>query len=131
MSVAYQNSKAVAAIASGSDTEVELEVPYRGVLNRLIIKQTSGTIAGFTFDVYSRTLTGAPLDTDLYRVQSQQTPAGASSEQYGLNLGYVNQDDQDADTLRPTGRLIVVINPGGSGNKDFEFSWTTTSGSLT
>ena len=43
-----------ASVTGGVSNCVELPVPPRGVLDRLVVKQTDGTLEDFDFIVYNR-----------------------------------------------------------------------------
>jgi len=128
------------AIASGSGTTIALPAPPRGVVSRLIVKQVDGALEGFTFDIYSRveaaednsvSQDGTSYDPELYKLQATQTVGGGNnlSEQYGLALGYVNQDTRRLEGI-PRTQIHIEITPGGSGNKTFQIAWTILSPAL-
>jgi hypothetical protein len=138
---------------SDSPNCVELPAPYRGHLRRLIVVQVDGSADGFSYDLYDRfdacgqeipimsppstttsttTTTNAPwlepefLESLLHKLQDTQTVAAASmsKEQYSLDLSYINRDEQDPITKRPTPALYMDVRPAGSGVKTFRIAYT-------
>lgn len=123
---------------SGEWLCVEMPAPARGVLERVIVKQIDGTLAGFTFDILDRrdACEGEPVssmglddietrDKALHRVAGQVVVAASSStsERYNLSAEYCNQDEQDV-TRRPTTRLYLDLKPDGTGAKTFQIAYT-------
>jgi hypothetical protein len=122
----YKQTTATSAEAN----KVTVTAPYRGVLNKIIVKQTSGTLAGFTVDVYDCD-PDAPPDTDnkdVHQIIGRLTVAAASdtAASYQLNAAYLNREITSGDaSLRPKGRITLVITPAGSLSKPFHIGITT------
>ena len=132
-------------LTSGTDTCVELPAPPRGVLRRFTVKQISGTLEGFTFNLLDRkdacaaiaeisgdAEPGAPpeqanklLDRELHRLLPEVTvtSGNALDEQYNLQMGYQNRDEQDVRRT-PESRIYLDIRAAGSGVKDFQVAYT-------
>lgn len=124
---------------SGESNCVTLIAPTRGVLTRITVKQTSGTLDGYTYTIYNRldACSGAtnmdsndedgviPMDPELYQIAETQTVSAAAAvgALYQQVVVYENRDEQDATNRRPTGALYVAITPAGSGAKDFQISY--------
>lgn len=129
---------------AGQENCIALEVPFRGFLQRLVVKQTSGTLSGYSFDLYDRRdacaiyAESSQADEDfenelqakeVHRLIATQTVAGgqAVSAQYGLSIGYENRDERLPDSRRATGKLYLSITPGGTGAKTFAIGYTVAS----
>lgn len=126
---------------SGVDNCLELPVPPRGTLMRLIVKQVDGALDGFEFDLYDRN-DACPgvsqescnpgdeaFDPDMHKIAATVTvaPAAASSEQFQLWTPYDNKDslcDGLHASKRP--RLYMRLAPSGGGTKTFEVGFTVT-----
>ena len=132
MSIPYTAIVSAPVLPSGTNNTVTVSVPNRGIVTKLIVKQTSGTLEGYTVDLYSRIeAANGDADTfenDLYKLMSQVTVASlaAVTEQYALVSPYVNEDDRNAVLEKPLNQLHLRINPSGSGNKNFEIAITVT-----
>ena len=132
MSIPYTAIVSAQTLPSAANSTVTVNVPNRGIVTKLIVKQTSGTLEGYTVDLYSRIeAANGDLDTfenDLYKLMSQVTVASSASvtEQYALVSSYVNEDDRDTILEKPLNRLHLRINPAGTGNKNFEIAITVT-----
>lgn len=133
-------------VTSGQDVCVELPAPPRGALLKLVIKQISGALDGFTANMYNRQdacaavaeisssfepTPGVPdfganklLDPELHRIIPEVSVAASSdiSAQYQLTAGYENRDEQDIRRTA-TSRLYLDINAGGSGDKQFQVAY--------
>lgn len=122
---------------SGSATCLELFAPPRGVLRKLVIKQTDGTLAGYVANVYNRSGACADLaevsssfddqdllDPELHRICDEitVTTSNALSSQHELNCPYQNLDEQDVRRT-PKSRIYLEINPSGSGDKTFQVTY--------
>lgn len=126
---------------------VELPAPPRGILTRLIVKQTAGTLGGFSFDVYDRRQAceftslsvndpdaeegggvAQGLEPELHMIMDTVTVTAGNevSAQYDLVRPYVNQDDRD-QTQRPTPMLYMTLDPVGGGAKTWQIAYTITS----
>jgi hypothetical protein len=126
---------------------IEMPAPPRGVLSRLIVKQIEGALQGFTFDVFDReqacldssyeiSEAGAEdgggvaqgLEEELHKVLATVDVAAstATSEQFGLERPYVNQDDRDQRET-PRSMLYFRLDPSGDEAKVFQIAYTITS----
>lgn len=141
MSTPYVRGIRAAGLTSAQPNCVPLPCPSRGTLRRLIVRQTSGTLAGFTFDLLDRsevcadgtTTTPEPstaepllMHEELHKLQATQTVAGSASTsaQYALEILYENRDARPERGLGPTNNLYLEITPAGTGDKDFEVVYT-------
>lgn len=120
---------------SGTPLVFEIPAPISGVLNRLVVKQTSGALAGFTVDIYTSEAPSGD-DTDDYseveddtgdaaafQVLPTQTVNAAASTLalYEKNYGYVV--NELAGEGRRKSSLFVKITIAGTGVKEFDFSY--------
>lgn len=139
MSGAIKTSQFEFDAEGGENRCIELPAAARGKLERLVIKQISGAVAGFTYDVLDRrdaceseaaisssfdTIT--LLDKELHRIMPQQVVVGAADSHFDMAYTYQNQDEQPA-TLTPKTRIYLDIAPGGSGTKTFQVAYTVES----
>ena len=130
MGVPTAKSQAV-TVTAGQDNVVRLSVPSRGFLRRLIIEQTSGAAAGFTFTLYDA-LEGAGNESEgiddvpvASRIFPPTTVAGSVYEDHTLNVPYANRDP---NTVGVPGRGIYLrLHPQGSGSKNFTIAYTVDS----
>lgn len=125
-------------IVGGTTQCVRLNVPYRGTLTRLIVRQTFGTVDGFTLNLFDRAdaCAGAVeqssnLDDDtqlhdsaVHQIMAEQTPPGDILELYDLSIPYANQDEQDLTSRRPSDALWMEITVTGEGTKSFDLGFT-------
>lgn len=129
MSLPYQNETQV-SLNSGVETILKLPAPARGSVQRLLIRQTTGTKAGYIANLYCKQppanlgSSAGPdgIALEMFRVLPLiQVAAGEiDSQQFQLNAGYQNRDN----TVVPTTNLYLAITPNGSGAKTFDISWT-------
>lgn len=140
MGVPYSNSYEFADLASGEDHCLQLRVPPRARLNRLIVKQTAGSADGFEFDLYDRKAAcpgvsqesceegDEAFDPDIHQIMDTVTVSmsNTSSKQFGLVLPYRNRDSL-CDGLHASTRpaLYLRLNLSGSGPKTVQVAVTT------
>jgi len=131
MTVPYTNHTSFDA-ASGEPTCVAIDTPPRGIITRLVVKQVTGTLAGFDVDLHdsltacgSLSSSAGDVDDELHQILATDTVAAAAavSGQYNIAAPYVNQDPRD-DRQIPTSKLYLEVTPAGSGVKTFQASWT-------
>ena len=87
---------------------------HRGELNRLIVRQTSGTLDGFQVDAFSKEAAG-PSD----RIMPTRSAAAlaAAVELFDVRYGFWNRDGTPSI---PTRKFYLRIEPAGDPDKDFE-----------
>lgn len=122
----YKQTSATSAQAN----KVTINAPYRGELVRLVIKQTSGTLAGYTVDVYDCDPDSPPNsdDKDVHQIVGRVTVACSASTSItsDIRAPYINQEITSGDaSLRPKGRITLVITPAGTLAKNFHIGITT------
>jgi hypothetical protein len=118
------------SVTSGTPYKLQLGAPYRGELNRIVVKQTSGTLAGFTVDVYDCDPDSPPNtdDKDVHKILGTITVAGSASTaaEYDKRYAYANKEIDSTDlSLRPKSRITIVINASGTLAKPFHVGITT------
>ena len=141
MSTPYVRGLKAVDLTSGQPNCVPIACPPRGTLRRIIVRQTSGALEGFSYDLLDRsevcadgtTTTPEPstaepllLHEELHKLQATQVVAGSASTsaQYAAEILYENRDARPEKGLAPTARLYVEITPAGTGDKDFEIVYT-------
>lgn len=133
MAVPYERSFDFQAV-SGEDAIVELGVPIRGIINRLIVNQVGGNAEGYSFDIYdqeqavlvavgSASSESAQQQPNQHKVIPTQTVGAGSRavEHFEKQWAFGNHDGTPSTRK---GRLYMRINPVGSGTKGFEISYT-------
>lgn len=131
-------------VEAGSAVCVELPAPPRGLLNRLVIKQTTGVLSGLTCEVLDRkdACTSVDevsnsfdpdadfqrnplLDVELHRIVADITVAGGSALYEGFNLdaGYENRDEYDIRRT-PNTRIYLDLTVAGTGTKRIQVAYT-------
>lgn len=125
-------------VVSGSENCAVLLAPTRGTLRRLIVKQISGTLDGFTFNLYDRLDACSTeeevsssfdqinlFDPELHRICPEVTitATNALSELFDVEHGYENQDEQDIRRT-PNSRIYLSINASGAGTKIFQITYS-------
>lgn len=141
MTIPYTREITVSA-QGGQHACVKLPVPPLGIITRFIVKQLTGATDGFSFEVYDRgdCCAGENLDSlnpndlisridpDLHRVMAKQTVSSGqnASSQFNVQYPYVNRDERDPTTMKPTYALYLDLLPSGSGAKDFAVAFTVT-----
>lgn len=131
MSVPYQKT-VTATVTAGIDNAVELPMPVRGTVQRLVIAQVGGT-AAFTARLFNAERAAGAAD-DLSDVDEENglpveafavTPAlaGVSGkyEQYDGKWGY--ESNEYAQTGRRQSSLWLKLTPTGSGPMTFAISY--------
>lgn len=130
----YERHKEVAA-TGGTTFFFEIPAPSAGVLNRLVVTQTSGVLAGYTVDVYtSETPSGDDTDdysevdddtggTPPFQVLPTQTvaPAAATLALFEKDYGYT-VNELAGEGRRKTS-LFVKLVVGGTGPKTFDIGY--------
>ena len=137
MGVVY--SKTIEVTVTGEeDNCVELPTPPRGILRRLVVKQTTGEMKGFELDIYSRGAacpgwsgTEDCVDEDpllepiTYKITDTLTAGGSSAEEvYDAVYPYENQDPH-CQKIRNS-RLYMRLEPGGDGSLTFSIGYSIT-----
>ena len=123
-----------ATVESGLDNCVKLPAPPRGILRRLVVKQMTGSIDGFEFDLYSK-LAACPggseeseciddplLDSETYQIIPTQNSGVGHEQMFDRNDAYENQD-WNCYTLRNT-MIYLRLRPSGAGTKTFHIGYT-------
>ena len=139
MRVPYQKT-VVAPVTAGIDNVVELPMPTRGTIQRLVIAQVGGA-AAFTARLFNAERPAGAAD-DLSDVDEENelpveafavTPslAGVSGkyEQYDGKWGYVSNEYAAPGRLQSS--LWLKITPAGSGEVAYAISYTVLVPSLT
>ena len=128
----------------GSSTAGEAIVLYvpcsdLGFVNRLVVKQTSGTNSGFTVDLYDREEAAKNiaeinygiddrqlLDAETHKVIPQQSAGSgvASISVFGGGYAFQNIDEKTAKHGMPPSGLWLVIDPAGTGASTFDVAIT-------
>ena len=132
--IPYERHRRLEAVG-GETLYFEIPTPPSGVLNRLVLRQASGVLAGFTLDLYtSETPSGdttddySEVDDDTgselnFQVLPTQTVAAlsASLALYEKNYGYVSNELASEGRRKSVlfGKLVVA----GSGAKLFDLSY--------
>ncbi len=117
----------------------KLPAPTRGTIVRFIIKQTTGTLSGFTATLYNAELpcgvsaesfadVGADdaLSEDMFQIAPEfvVNAGGNLSQNFGLDYDYASNE------LAGNGRLATAlwlqIRADGTGDKTFEVAYTIT-----
>ena len=138
----YSNAVVVTAV-SEADNCVELNLPPRGELKRLIVSQMDGGPDGFTFRAYDRrdacpgqvqqperVGTSVPVLETLPRSSHQLSPdyvaAAGDSEValFDLSIPYTVKNAPNPATVANKGGLTLWLRPNGAGNKRFAVSYT-------
>lgn len=128
MSVIKTVYKQVTA-TSGTALHTAIGTARLGTLDRLIVKQTTGTTAGFTVNVYDCDPDDPILDLDVHKVIGTLTVANGSATTSNFDMGavYYNVEVSDTDaTKRNKTQLYVSITAAGSGSKVFDIGLTYT-----
>lgn len=141
MGLPYIKSLTVTA-DSGESNCIELPAPPRGQLERIIVKQTSGALDGYSFDVLDRNdacdsvseQSSNPddnvelLDKELHKVIPTQTVAATESTSenfFDSGKSYENQDERNVNTMRLNDALYMDLQPTTAGTtKTFQISYT-------
>lgn len=136
MATPYEKSFQVDGCESGEDNHVQLRYPPRGDLNKVIVKQVSGALQGFNFDIYnskqplenagiggpgSSSAEAAGFDDEAYKVLPTQSVAAAAATKEMLGTDnifpYCNRDGGPSNLQR---FIYIRIKPLGTGQKDFQ-----------
>ena len=131
-------------VTGGNTVLIELTAHEFGVLRRLIIKQTTGTLEGYALRVYDRKDAVSPsgmtttttinpndnrqlLDPDCHQILPEQTIAAAADlfELYEGDYAYENQDELSVNGVARGGSIYLELALTGTGSKTFDIAWTT------
>lgn len=128
----------------GAKTAVEITVPHSGIISRLVVNQSAGTVDGYTVDIYSKlsyagttisalgygTDTSPGTQTVIGKVIPTLTVATstAAGELFDIAYPYKNNDVD----LRGAHRnlLHIIIDPGAAVNQVYEITIAGLSGDL-
>lgn len=136
MAAIFTGVTSVTAVSAQSNFQLLRGFRAEGRIAKLIVKQLSGTLAGFRVDLYSTrgvapvdgssSEAGSTLDEDLYRVIPTLTAANlaATVEIFSDSGGYVYRNT-DGNNSSPEQGLYMRIIPAGTGSKTFGISYTT------
>ena len=115
--------------ASGTTTIFALPAPPRGMLSRIVVKQTSGTLEGFEFSVLDQQ---SPTDADLHTIVGKVTVSAGTGlyANYALSAYYENRDPRPDTMPRRTGAIYLSLKPSGSGTKNFAVAWTASAANV-
>ena len=100
---------------------VEVDRPEDSSLKKLVVKQTSGSLDGFSVTVYTNNNAANGSGTpELYKIFDSLTVAAGSdlAERYVDVPGYTIYDPDQASGQQPT-KVWVRIEPAGTGDKNF------------
>lgn len=123
-------------VPSGHNTVIPIKVRDQiGFVTKLIVKQQSGTLAGFTACLFSSRFGWHTIDQDeassaaevsdidLYRIFPVQTAASlASTIALFEPKGYPYSNNDSGNISVPEKYVYLEIRPAGTGNKVFDFA---------
>lgn len=123
-------------LISGEWNCVRVLAPSRGIINRLIVRQLTGSEDGFSVDVLDRYDAGSAIskesggfddiegdDKEIHRVLPRQTETGLLLSLFQLNAAYINQDERPVSaSAQPY--LYFDIRPQGNEDKLFRIAYT-------
>lgn len=114
----------------GQDNFIDLKFPPRGEIGRFIVTQISGSVDGFTADLFSServknagSSSSASHDgadsPEVYRILPTLTAADTveKAETFDVEHPYRNQDGTPTN---PVKKLYLKLRPGGTGVKQFQ-----------
>jgi len=127
--------------SSSAGEAIVINVPCSdlGFVNRLVVKQTSGTLSGFTVDLYDREEAAkgiaeinygidsrSLLDAETHKVIPQQSAGSgvASVSLLGGSYAFQNIDEKSSKHGMPPSGLWLVIDPLGIGATTFDVAIT-------
>lgn len=120
---------ALTSLNSAATTQA-LGISWRGTITRLIVKQVTGTLAGYTVDIYDCDPADTPegYDADIHKIIGTITVAAAASTaaNYDMIPAYENQEVRDDPSLMRESRIYIKVTPAGTGDKVFVIGYTTT-----
>jgi len=126
----------------GAKTAVEIAVPYSGIISRLVVNQSAGTVDGYTVDIYSKlsyagtTISALGYGTDV--TPGTQTVIGkvmptltiasstAAGELFDVAYPYKNNDANLRGMHHNV--LHIIIDPGAATNQVYEITIAGLSG---
>ena len=131
---AYEKVLEGVTINSAASTCIRVEAPFRGLLDKLLIKQVSEGLAGFKVDVYSRAVAcdlsvslneddKLPADPDMFKIIPTENVASGKAllELFNLQAPYENQDPLVKGFKENA--IYIEITPGGVDAKDFDIAY--------
>lgn len=134
MAVPVEITKSV-NIEGAVATAVEIPVPARGVINRLIVAETTNVGSAATVDVYSQVVDAGDTEADRvpYRVAPRVSTTPANAQAGGLNavvqtgVAYSYVAGASGTATKKVGKsLSVLITPGAAGTRTFLIALTIT-----
>lgn len=122
-------AQAIPAVPAATDTYVEVKCGNRGRLGTVVIKQTSGTLAGYEWELYNSEA-GAKGTGDyakeIYSITGTQTVANLAAVGAIRNqvIPFRSIDDRALISNAKSESIWLRIKTVSTGAKDFEFSIT-------
>lgn len=132
MTMPYSKTLRVEANA-GANNCYWLPAPWRGVLERLIVKQTSGVLSGFTVELYNRddvcegdslSAGNNQLDREVYKILPTTIVASGQSTYENFTVSAPYENDNPGKRQPAPSYIYLLINPLGTGIKQFDLGWT-------
>ncbi len=123
---------------SGEENCIPIPAPARGILKRLIVRQTLGAVEGYQFELFDRQ-TACPgndsqgsygpgddeqdFDAAMHRITAPVTVSGELYQDFTMEDPYQNRDSMVGRTIE-TFRIYLRLHPEGTGTKRFQLSYT-------
>jgi len=125
MAIPYVNHVTVTA-TRGTELTVQLSAPSYGWLERLIVRQTTGTLQGFKFQVLERNPAEIPDTVDPYLVGPPQEIATGQSlaAMFQLRWLYYNRTRAGALPGQLLPELYLLLDAQGVAGQTAEFEIT-------
>lgn len=119
MAESKYEGRVTAAIAANSTDVITLPAPNRGALLKLLVKQTAGTLGGFTVKLYHNLAAaeGSAADKETYVIAPTLTVAAAASFGAVYSEYHYCNTDNDAEVNDPTPNYSIyaeVANAAGT-----------------
>jgi hypothetical protein len=137
MATAFEKTVTGITAGSGGKLAVEVQVPYAGVINRVVVNQSAGTKSGYTLEIYNK-LSYAGSTISALGYGTDTTPGNQSiigkviptlnvgtgvdfEEVFDISYPYRNKDTKSRGLENNV--LHIVINPT-TANSDEVFELT-------
>jgi len=118
------------SVEAGQEEIVRLDVPHRGTIKQINLKQLSGTDAG-NFEIYDSEVAAMATagssadsateggDPEAHSITNGQVSITSGAYRAAVDYPYINRDGTPTNPVR---RLWMRINSGGSGTETYGLS---------
>ena len=131
--IPYEKTFKLDAVTLGEDNFFTLKLPPRASIDKLIVRQETGALGGYTVDIYNKntvlpgssssSISGGiePFSPEIHKVIPTQTVANsvAGLELFTPGGGFIYENLDSPQRTNHVYALYMKISPAGSGTAEF------------